>query len=530
MVNDLFFLRTDDVLPREALKVLVMSRTEREVVDKLKNRMPIVLSASRGVGKTILLRKAEDELKNSLTTDRILPVFVKFRDSTLIATKQADAFLVWMVAKIRDEIARAATAYGLMAPDNSVIRAIRGQSGSGSTMEELETKLETAYRRKSGGEETVEPLDPDDVHYLVERLCAQASIQRIVLLVDEAIHAFQPNQQRQFFTLMRNLSGPYITIKAAVYPGISTFGEGFHPNHDAMFIGLDRDILDKGYLEAMRSIVLAKDPGLRRAVEDNPAVFDTLAYAATGNPRILVKTISENRRLNRNVLPDTLRRQYQEAILSEHTDLAGKYSGHAALIHWGRSFLEDHVLPRIYQRNNTRKETTSHIWIHKDAPATVHRALQLLCYSGVLRQEDKNTRGPRNGIGTRFLVNLGCHLVLDSDPIEYCERVTSKLNRRAAVDFHADEETFAEIKSHDLQAVDQGDANAALWARLNSRATLLDLTEFQRRKIGELNLHTIGDVLLADESTFRRARGVGPVYARRIHNAAQAAVLEYLSG
>ena len=61
--------------------------------------------------------------------------------------------------------------------------------------------------------------------------------------------------------------------------------------------------------------------------------------------------------------------------------------------------------------------------------------------------------------------------------------------------------------------------------------TLLDATtEFQRRKIGELNLHTIGDVLLADESTFRKARGVGPVYARRIHNAAQAAVLEYLSG
>jgi hypothetical protein len=530
VVDELFFLRTDDVPPSDALKVLVMSPTERKVVDKLKNRMPIVLSASRGVGKTILLRKAEDELAKSLATDRILPVFVKFRDSTLIAAKQGDAFLVWMVAKIRDEIARAATAYGLMAPDNSVIRAIRGQSGPGSTMEELETKLTTAYRRKSGGEEIVESLDPDDVHYLVERLCAQASIRRIVLLVDEAIHAFQPNQQRQFFTLMRNLSGPYITIKAAVYPGISTFGESFHPNHDATFIGLDRDILDKGYLEAMRSIVLAKDPGLRRTIEDNPAVFDTLAYAATGNPRILVKTISEDRRLRRNALPDTLRQQYQEAILSEHTDLADKYSGHAALIHWGRSFLEDHVLRRIYQRNNTKKETTSHIWIHKDAPATVHRALQLLCYSGVLRQEDKNTRGPRNGIGTRYLVNLGCHLVLDSDPIEYCERVTSKLSRRAAVDFHADEEKFDEIKGHDLGTVDQGDANAALRARLDSRATRLDLTDFQRKTIAQLDLQTIGDVLLADESTFRKVHGVGPVYARRIHNAAQAAVLEYLSG
>ncbi|GGK79473.1 hypothetical protein [Mangrovihabitans endophyticus] len=89
---------------------------------------------------------------------------------------------------------------------------------------------------------------------------------------------------------------------------------------------------------------------------------------------------------------------------------------------------------------------------------------------------------------------------------------------------------FDEIKGHDLGTVDQGDANAALRARLNARATRLDLTDFQRKTIAQLDLQTIGDVLLAEESTFRKVHGVGPVYARRIHNAAQAAVLEYLSG
>jgi hypothetical protein len=43
-------------------------------------------------------------------------------------------------------------------------------------------------------------------------------------------------------------------------------------------------------------------------------------------------------------------------------------------------------------------------------------------------------------------------------------------------------------------------------------------------------LVTIGDILSADESVFKRARWVGKVRTRQIKNAAQAAVYEYLSG
>jgi ERCC4-type nuclease len=56
------------------------------------------------------------------------------------------------------------------------------------------------------------------------------------------------------------------------------------------------------------------------------------------------------------------------------------------------------------------------------------------------------------------------------------------------------------------------------------------LSRFQRSVVDSLKLKTVGDVLQADESVFKKAKGVANVRARQIHNAAQAAVMEYLSG
>ena len=72
--------------------------------------------------------------------------------------------------------------------------------------------------------------------------------------------------------------------------------------------------------------------------------------------------------------------------------------------------------------------------------------------------------------------------------------------------------------------------NDALEARLRGSIGLLDITRFQREKLIELDLTTIGKVLGSSEATFRQAHYVGQVRARQMRNAAVAAVLEYLSG
>ncbi len=76
----------------------------------------------------------------------------------------------------------------------------------------------------------------------------------------------------------------------------------------------------------------------------------------------------------------------------------------------------------------------------------------------------------------------------------------------------------------------QRDGNVALQARLAAAVSCLDLTPFQKDKLAELQLDSIGDVLSASETKFKTLYYVGDVRARQMRNAAIMAVIEYLSG
>lgn len=189
-------------------------------------------------------------------------------------------------------------------------------------MERIEALFEDSW--KTGSTET--PLDeipgPEILRDAVEDLCKHAGLKRINLFVDEAAHVFIPQQQRQFFTLMRDLRSPYITVKAAVYPGATAFGESFQPTHDASVINVDRNVTDGEYAAAMRELVLRQDRSLERPINQYGEDFDTLAYAATGNPRILLKTVARSSPFRRREIEATIREYYREEIWGEHSSLS----------------------------------------------------------------------------------------------------------------------------------------------------------------------------------------------------------------
>ncbi|MEV0681181.1 hypothetical protein AB0I60_32155 [Actinosynnema sp. NPDC050436] len=527
-----FFFRTEDIRRDEILDYLVETSTDRIAVDILKSRSPVILRGSRGVGKSFLLRVAEVELLNSLRTEGILPVYVTFATATLIKRPTADQFSAWMLAKICNRIVRAALAAGITLPSGSAISAIRGQSTDDqpSRLEAVEQGFESAWRDTNTDVESVKVPGPEVVAEAVADLCEQTGLRRITLLVDEAAHVFIPEQQRQFFTLMRELRSPYLAVKAAVYPGATAFGDFFQPNHDATVVSIDRAIFDQEYAGTMREIVYKQEKDLRRILDSQGDLFDTLAYAATGNPRILLKTLSRSLPLRRKSAQETIRQYYREEIWAEHSGLSERYPGHSKLIDWGRWFMEGTVLPDLYKRNSGRdSQTSTHIWIHRNAPGIVKEALQLLCYSGILQEGVSGIRGTRMAVGTRYMVNLGCQFALDSDPISYGSKVRRSLSIKRVVEFGANHPAFDPIKNLSLQDFDATN-NVALEARLRTPSTVLDLTAFQKQKLEELNLTTIGDVLVADESVFKQARYVGKVRTRQMRSAAITAVLEYLSG
>ncbi|WP_157937160.1 hypothetical protein [Geodermatophilus chilensis] len=424
MAQELFY-RTEDLRLEEVLRYYVETASDRQIVERLKGRAPVILKGSRGVGKSFLLRVAEAELKSEFRSNRNLPVYVTFARAGLIRQTE-DGFLPWMISKISASVKRATTSYGLLVPEDSALALLtKGVNPSGAVRSErdLDERVEEHFEQFwESGEALADARrvpDPDSLRDALADLCEDLSLSRITLLVDEAAHVFIPEQQRQFFTLMRDLRSPYVSVKAAVYPGATSYGESFQPSHDATVLDVERSITDDAYAAAMRDIILKQDPTLQRSIEQYGEAFDTLAFAATGNPRILLKTLASSTPLNRSRIQEAIRQYYREDIWAEHSMLAERYPGHRPLIDWGRTFLERDVLPALHSRNQSVAEKSSAIWVHRDAPQVVKEALRLLCYSGILQEGVSGIRATRSEVGSRYLVNLGCNFAQDAEPLTY---------------------------------------------------------------------------------------------------------------
>jgi hypothetical protein len=369
----------------------------------------------------------------------------------------------------------------------------------------------------------------------IEDLCESLGISRLVLLFDEAAHIFRPEQQRQFFTLFRDLRSPYISCNAAVYPGVTMYGPSFQPAHDATIIELNRDVMDGDYRNSMREIVAKQaDADLIADMARQGENFNALAYAVAGNPRLLLKTVALAPKLNSTQVTSVLKEFYRTDIWAEHSELAERYAGHRALVDWGRSFVENSVIPDTIQKNNQwleqgKNESTCFFWIHRDAPAAVKESLRLLAYTGIVTKGDSGIVATRGELGTRYSVNLGCLVAPDSNPIKTLTHVARCLTVRRFTEYGANVPSFKTL-ADSIGTFEEPDMSTILQVQLNKSVDVLDITDFQKRALLQVNMDTIGKALRAREEHFQAVDYIGPVRSRRMKNAAVASVLEYLSG
>jgi hypothetical protein len=195
-------------------------------------------------------------------------------------------------------------------------------------------------------------LSVEDFKEAIDELCVDLNLSRISIFIDEAAHILIPEQQRVFFTLFRDLRSPRMTLNAAVYPGVTHYGETFQPVHDAEFISLDRDIWSSNYIKNMKEMVERQaEPGLLRTLREKGENFSILAYASSGNPRLLLKTVSKCPNLSASELNSTIREFYRDQIWGEHSQLASIYPGHRELVDWGRTFIEIAMMKLWYRRH-----------------------------------------------------------------------------------------------------------------------------------------------------------------------------------
>lgn len=534
-----FLYRTEDMRREDLTRLFVATEQDRRIIDNLKLKVPTIVIGSRGVGKSFLLRMAEVELHDEFATNRVLPVYITFTRGTLIQTSNPDQFTKWMLARTCSAIVRKMQKVGLILPSTGVA-TLTGTSKASvasdmSSLESIAEQFENSWKNPGVHIATDDVPDVDAVKEAVEEICQEHELRCLALLFDEAAHILRPEQQRQFFTLFRDLRSPYITCNAAVYPGVTSYGDVFQPVHDATMMRIDRDVMSKTYISDMREIVEKQaDSTLARRITTNGQNFATLAYAAHGNPRLLLKTVALAPNMKTTEVNDVIRNYYRTEIWSEHTLLGEKYEGYRDLIDWGREFMETHVLPALKSKNDdylkSDKKTTCFFWIHRNAPAAVKLALRLLSYTGIVCVHAEGMKATRKEIGSRYAANMGCLLALENAPTQAGFEVAQNLTIKRMTEFGSNHPAYGDLSSAMPDDIDEALVNQALLEQLKKPVSALDITPWQRDKLISMELKTIGDVLRAPESKLQQAYYVGEVRSRQMKNAALAAVYEYLAG
>lgn len=533
-----FFLRTEDIRVDEIQDYFVETERDRVIIEALKGRNPVIVVGSRGVGKSFLLRIAQGELAKEFPVHRVFPVYLSFSKSSLLQTPDDEQFKHWMLAKLSSAIVRSLSKAGLLASIPPSLTVLAGQKVDAqlqkTRVEAIAEAYENSWREPDSRIDTSIIPSTDALKEALEDLCDDLDIRRFVLLIDEAAHVFLPEQQRQFFTLFRDLRSPYLTCNAAVYPGVTAFGDTFQPVHDATMLSIERSVSSSDYVRNMREIVERQaDSTLLTRIEKYGQNFSVLAYASSGNPRVLLKLVARAPRMTSQQVNEVIREYFRTDVWSEHSTLAERYIGHKDIIDWGRNFIEGDVLPDLKVKNAQYllddKSSSCYIWIHRDAPAVVREALRILAYTGIVSEQDAGIKASRGEIGSRYMINLGCIFSQESAPAASGFSIAKSLNKRRMTEYGANHPSFKRLL--ELGPIPDGaNISSILAIQLAKPISVLDISDWLKGQLGGLGLETIESVLTASEEKLQEAYYVGGVRSRRMKNAAVSAVLEYLSG
>lgn len=530
-----FILRSEELQDSKILEYYVGTRHDEKILEHLETAIPCLLEGSRGVGKSFLFKVLKQRLLDSYATKRILPVMVTFRNSPFLRTENETEFHYWMLARITTEIIRALKRAGTLISQYSFLYGNNSNNDDETELESICKKFEDSWRCTAEDIDISKLPTIDDLLQSVEDICEANSIKRIIVNIDEAAHVFIPAQQRQFFGLFRELRSPYLKCNAAIYPGTTCFGDTFQPMHDAMFLHISRSIQDEEYVSSMKEMVIKQldDSVAVRVLSQHGQNFSLLAYAASGNPRLLFTTLGMADKLNAETTNKIFREFYRERIWAEHSALAEKFPSCKELVDWGRDFIEDVVLPELKLKNDKylsrEQPTTFCMWIHRDAPQIIKEAFRLLEYTGIIVQNASGIRATRNAIGTRYIVNIGCLIALESVPTSSGGLLLNNTTVKRMSEYGASSQYYEPLVSEKI-IKREIDSNQFLKDQLEKSVDLLDLTSWQKEKLHSVSIHTIGELAYADEAVVMKAYYVGEIRAKQMKNAAYAALFEYLLG
>lgn len=536
-------IRTEDLTSDEVDKLFVDIKIDRENINALKSNQPLLLIGSRGTGKTMLMRKAEQELDNAFRSQRILPVYASFATSTIyddidLIKLMLNKILIALKMKLKE--------HGIIV-QGSIFKPITYEN-----LNPIVKKLEAYIKALEGEDDNLNYTDMvpeiNDINIInnvdffrefISELCREYNISKIILMFDEACQIFSPNQQRDFFNLFRALRSPLIICKAAVYPGLVSYGT-FQQFHDATTKKIERNILADDYIEKMREIVKNNYPNEYDNMIKKGELLDTIIYCANGNPRFLLKSLNSildgENTLKTGRVNEVIKDFYRATIWAEHTKLEERYKGHKNLINWSRSFIENVVSRDIEKINEEAekqevKKAAICFAISRNAPEPIKQSIKILEYSGIATLDVEATKF-RSKIYDRYQLNYGVVLLAgaSSNLASKSKVLIKKVSLAKFPNYSENSSVFSGWENLILNKYFDNNSDETLRSILSKNIDILDISPKLLLRLKNSNIYIIQDIFDKEEKELESIGYIGPIRSRKIYNLVLSAVLEYISG
>jgi len=315
-LGDYLLDRTESIDEELILEYFIERNDDK--ISRLLDSEQYLLEGSRGVGKTMLMKTAMLKSISEFGKNSILPVWISFEESIrleriIIIDNSIDPFLQWTMGKILDETLKSILK---IKPEcieqlNKRLSAIFNISVDDTTkkysvllndyiktLERAEIKDSEELKKHIPSEEIARILDnPQNFKEFLLQLIEDFSLSRVVFMFDEAAHVFSHPQQEKFFTFFKSLRDPKIACKAAVYPGITSYGKYFERGQDAKEIQINWNPLNKDDILYIKNILRKRIQKFNKAywqkLTTNKDIIDTIAICSNGNPRFAFHIVDE---------------------------------------------------------------------------------------------------------------------------------------------------------------------------------------------------------------------------------------------
>jgi hypothetical protein len=555
-LTPIFTLRAEDLSEEELAKWTGKVANDEAILAQLKGAGAKVLVGPRGSGKSNYLRRAYFDLRRQ---QRTLVAYINFSshmalEPLMLGNPRAlEYFRQWLVYKIIVGV-RDGEGDRPGLPHDLVELADSGRT----FINVLQTRVGIEP------EETPPEVAPSELLVCLERWTAELGRRRCVLLMDDAAHAFMPQQQREFFELFRALRSRTVACKAAVYPGVTSYSPFFNIGHEAEEIEIWIEPDSPSFLDSMLAIFRARfDDRIREAVRQE--LFELAAYASFGLPRNFITILEDVLDLGDDEdgiveLKTPTFASMREAIAKNAEQVRQLFQEVAQKLPRYRNFVEvgneveGRVLSVIRAVNNQRSKDGAPsravgVAIGLPIPAELDRVISLLEYSGVVRRTGVSSRGGR---GHYEKVQLHSSLLISENALGLGRNpstisIRRGLKRRGADDFvrrkstaifdsHMEQQCKLNLtpcfKCQTPRISDDAQFCFKCGAPLTEQSVYMDLLQapierlrLSPRKLKRIaehsSLRTVQDVLLDDRNTqLLRIPYIGPVWAARIRTRA----------